>query len=116
MYFCNILGDLAKCLCDKSKICFKDVHSKTNLTERTALHFAARYDKYYCVNLLVEAGANIEAEDSDGRTPLALAAWKSNCKSIKMLINANAKKRTVKEKHLKNIVRCLLGIKKSYVD
>ena len=58
MHFCNILGDLAECLCDKSKICFKDVHSKTNLTERTALHFAARYDKYYCVNSLVEAGAD----------------------------------------------------------
>ncbi|XP_058454154.1 uncharacterized protein LOC131432097 [Malaya genurostris] len=40
---------------------------------RTALHFAAFYDNYEILNILIEHGASVMAKDEDGRIPLHYA-------------------------------------------
>lgn len=67
-------GD-AKALADVVK---KRVNVNCSVTDNvlSPLHYAAQNGHVDCVNILIKAGANIEAQDYSGATPLFLAA---NC-------------------------------------
>ena len=81
---------LSDCLCHESK-CLKDVLDKDKVNRRTALHFAARYNRSSCIRILSEAGADIDAIDKDKATPLSLAAWVRDCSSVEILSSLNAR-------------------------
>ena len=83
--------------------------SKESLTNRTALHLAARYGNEDCVGILIKEGSNIEAEDKDRKTPIALAAWMGHCNAIRILMKLGARKEMVEMKYLKNVDDCLKG-------
>ena len=70
---------------------------------------AARYGTEECIRLLIKQGANIEAEDKDGRTAVALAAWKRHCKVIKILIDLGANRKTAGKRYSKNVDQCIQG-------
>lgn len=55
--------------------------------ERTPLLRAAFFGKTKCLNVLLEAGANDEAQDKTGRTALHLAACAGNVACLKALLN-----------------------------
>ena len=82
---------------------------KEPLTSRTALHLAARHGNEECVAVLVKEGSNIEAEDKDRKTPLALAAWMGHCKVIRILMKMGARREMVEMKNLRNVDDCLKG-------
>ena len=86
--------------------CFEEVDSALTKNGRTALHVAARRGESKCIQILIEHGAKIDAEDKDNATPLALAAWKRHCIAIRQLINAGANKHYIKGNLYKAIKKC----------
>ncbi len=56
----------------------------------TPLHIAAQAGKAKKVTLLLEAGAEIEAEGEEGVTPLYLAVTHNHPKAVKVLLKAGA--------------------------
>lgn len=72
---------------------------------------AARYGNEQCIGVLVKHGANTEAKDKDGKTPMVLAAWKRHCNVIRILIKLGAKRETAGKKYSENIDECLKGKK-----
>ena len=99
---------MRECLCDYpgEDTCFDSVNSKSNDLGRTALHLAAHHNRSSCIQLLIEAGADIEAKDDEDVTPMGLASWKMDCASIQILASLNAK-----SDHLDgvNIQKCFTG-------
>uniref|UniRef100_A0A7S0VSR6 Uncharacterized protein n=1 Tax=Hemiselmis tepida TaxID=464990 RepID=A0A7S0VSR6_9CRYP len=57
---------------------------------RSPLHVAAVRGNPVMIDLLVRAGADIEAQDDSGRTPLAVAAWEGKKTSVDALLNHSA--------------------------
>jgi ankyrin repeat protein len=55
-----------------------------------ALHLGAYLGKTDSVKKLIELGANIEAEDQSGKTPLYLAVEKGSYASAQVLIDSKA--------------------------
>jgi len=55
-----------------------------------SLHEAARFNNPKVVCALLEAGADIEKRDDEGRTPLCLAALYGAKEALKALIGAGA--------------------------
>ena len=62
----------------------------TNWRVNTALHKAVRHNKADVVQVLIDAGADIEKKDSEGRTPLLLACLVGSLDIVKMLVQAGA--------------------------
>lgn len=56
----------------------------------TALHMAAFYWNFGIVSLLLEAGANINAGDRDGWTPLHWAAQNDRAEAVALFLEAGA--------------------------
>ncbi|RMG03466.1 MAG: ankyrin repeat domain-containing protein, partial [Acidobacteria bacterium] len=54
------------------------------------LHEAARYGYLEIARLLISSGANVNAKDQDGQTPLHEAAWYGNSGVAKLLISSRA--------------------------
>jgi ankyrin repeat protein len=48
--------------------------------KKTALHLAAEYDREKIAGVLIDAGADVNAEDAAGETPLQLARRKGSTK------------------------------------
>ena len=96
-------------MCISGDTCLKHVHSRLPTTNRTALHLAARYGVEECIGILIKQGANVEAEDKDGRTAMALAAWKRQCNVIRVLLKIGARKEAVGRKYSKNLEECIQG-------
>lgn len=67
----------------------KDVQSQTG---GTVLHFAAAgmVDSPECVNLLLQSGANVNAQDQRGNTPAMVACFFNKPTILKTLIQAKA--------------------------
>ena len=57
---------------------------------RSALHFACAVDAPDIVDLLINAGAEVDATDADGYTPLHMAAGYLNAACVRRLIAAEA--------------------------
>ena len=53
---------------------------------KTALHSASYYGQTACIDHLMTHGANVEAKDDNGRTPLLLSARFNQIKVVKSLI------------------------------
>lgn len=64
-----------------------DVNEK-NSRQRTPLHEAAKASRARVVKALLEAGAEVDARDADGWTPLPLAVWSPEI--MEMLLDAGA--------------------------
>ena len=47
--------------------------NRTDILDRTALHYAAQHGAMEAAQLLIAHGANLEAKDWKGRTPIDLA-------------------------------------------
>ncbi|RPA86472.1 ankyrin repeat protein, partial [Ascobolus immersus RN42] len=58
----------------------------------TALHIAAERERLAFALALINAGADIEAQDDLGQTPLHRAAWVGREKMVKFLLDAGADK------------------------
>jgi ankyrin repeat protein len=58
---------------------------------QTALHFAISRQRYDIVDLLIELGANLEAEDMHGETPLAFAMLRGDREAMSRLHAAGAR-------------------------
>ena len=68
-----------------------DIDAPTSLTQLTALHLAARKsDNKETVNLLLRKGANPDAKDKIGNTPLHWAVRHGQIETIELLLAGNA--------------------------
>lgn len=56
----------------------------------TPLHYAAQENKVKCINVLIEAGANVNIETKEGFTPLHIAAGEGHVKAVEALIKGKA--------------------------
>lgn len=54
--------------------------------KQTALHWAAKRNRFTVIPFLIKSGAHIHSEDMVGRTPLHIAAQKNNVESVKILL------------------------------
>jgi ankyrin repeat protein len=91
MNYKNIVAALLAAGCDV------DIRNKSDHTgsmDETALHCAAFWDRYDIANLLIEAGADVNALAEQKHTPLHEAARMANAKLAELLLehgaNANA--------------------------
>lgn len=81
----TLLGDFYTCreLLDKGADINKPV---SDPNEVTALHLAARGKHYAILGLLLESGANIDAQDARGMTPLHYAISKRSLELVELLL------------------------------
>ena len=68
----------------------EDVNKEEPSEGKTALHCAAYCDKPVTLKALIEAGADVNAQNSDGGTPLYSAAHEDNPMIVMELIKAGA--------------------------
>ncbi len=64
--------------------------NQKNFGGATALHLACRENNFDIVKILVDAGADVNASDNEGWTPLMRAALAGNRNSIDLLLNKGA--------------------------
>ena len=67
-----------------------DVSATDGEHRATALHGASQAGSPACVVLLLSHGANVDAADSEGATPLAIAAHRGHAHCVELLFNAGA--------------------------
>lgn len=65
---------------------FRDEQSKGN----TRIHMAAWTDSIDALQLLIDAGAQLNLQDADGDTPLSNAAHQGNMRAVQLLLKAGA--------------------------
>jgi len=65
--------------------------SVINLTEDTALHWSARWNKLEICNLAIDKGVRVDQVNSSGLTPLQIAGKHNNFEVADLLINRGAK-------------------------
>ena len=69
-------------------------HGKlARIHRNTSLHEAVEEGRADVVQVLIDAGADIEEKDSEGRTPLLLACWSGYLDAVKVLVQAGAELR-----------------------
>ncbi|XP_058801049.1 uncharacterized protein LOC131669875 [Phymastichus coffea] len=68
----------------------KDVHSRSRVFYLTPLHFVSQVDRAEVVELLLTAGADINAISVDGVTPLHLAALRGSSTVVEYLMQCGA--------------------------
>lgn len=68
----------------------RDVNIKEDGNQRTALHYAAGYGEVDTAGKLMQAGANVNARDRAGMTPLGWACLKGHLELTQLLLKYNA--------------------------
>ena len=68
----------------------EDVNKREPRLGQTALHLAAYFDRPVTLKALIEAGADVNAQDSQGCTSLSFAAQEGNPMIVMELIKAGA--------------------------
>lgn len=63
----------------------KSLLNTTGMLNNTGLHFAAMAGQVECVDVLLKAGASINAVNDNGDTALHQAAWKNHVEVVKTL-------------------------------
>lgn len=56
----------------------------------TPLHAAVASGKVNCIRMIIAAGADIEAKNVDGNTPLHIACFNGHANAVTELLNNNA--------------------------
>ena len=89
------------------------VSSSINQYNRTLLHEAAIMGKIKTVNFLIDKGAQIDARDDTGKTPLELAAICGNKNVVELLVSKGAKPLEVSPLEVTYIANAgfLIGVK-----
>ena len=64
--------------------------NRKDITGRTPLHNACKWNKRAIVKYLVEHGANINTRDNDNNTPLMIACMQGNEDIVKYLVEHGA--------------------------
>ena len=67
-----------------------DLGANVSLKDSTGCEALLYANKADCLKPLIEAGANVNATDNHGKTPLILAAQRNDADSIRLLINSGA--------------------------
>jgi len=67
-----------------------DVNAPHPKVKATPLQYAAAHGHLDAVRTLIAAGAKVDSADSNGRTPLAWAAWKGKAQVVQELLKHNA--------------------------
>jgi ankyrin repeat protein len=81
----------ASCITNQNNHIHSGTHSPGALQHgRTALHIAAINGKDVCAEVLVNAGAQVDARDHDENTPLLLAARYGKLPVVKLLLKHKA--------------------------
>lgn len=78
---------------DELRVIIKSNDTCINAVDKfgnTGLHYAAYYNRKHVVNLLLNAGAQVDIKNNLGDTPLLLATMKSNQDIMIMLCEHNA--------------------------
>ena len=68
----------------------RDVNTREAGNQRTALHYAAGYGEVRTARSLVQLGAQVNARDRAGMTPLGWACLKGRVELAQLLLKANA--------------------------
>lgn len=71
--------------------------------KNTALHFSIIQKNYEAVELLIDSGVEIDAQNADKRTPLMLAALAGDEHLTNLLLEYNADKTTVDQSGKKEL-------------
>ena len=106
-------NDSQNCLCrvvwslKLHKRCYTSAKSRSPFTGRTALHIAALHGITECIPDLLHSGSILESKDKDGATPLALAASRNICGTVKLLADYGANLRNLNKGLQENVKRCL---------
>ncbi|VDM39507.1 unnamed protein product [Toxocara canis] len=72
--------------------------SATNYDGKTALHFAAQHSNLEIIKVLIQHGANKDAQDQLDQTPLFLAASEGHAEAVELLLSVGASKEITDQK------------------
>ena len=67
-----------------------DLNHQDSKNYNTALHYAVRRKHADVVQVLIDAGADIETKNDDGRSPLHVASISGELTTVRMLVKAGA--------------------------
>ena len=79
--------EIAKYILEKNHDSLSIPNFKANKTHQTALHLASIHRQYEMVCFVVNQGADIEAKDAKGFTPLGVASYYGHHKIMEFLLN-----------------------------
>lgn len=65
---------------------------EATVNKRTPLHWAADYGQVEVIEYLLSKGANIEAKDNFGITPLLAAVYEGHANAVKVLLQRGARR------------------------
>ena len=105
----NVIPHFTDCLCypvNGTEKCFKGVDDRLGLLNETALHYAAKMNIPECINILVNNKADINVQNTDGKTALAIVAEKAICKSVTDLENFMANHHGLNERQEDVVKKC----------
>jgi ankyrin repeat protein len=89
LFFAASMGDIKKAQAAIKK--GADVNSR-HVNQNTALHAASVQSKYDVMKLLVESGADVNAKNQDGLTPLMMVAFETgDAKAAVLLLDSKAR-------------------------
>ncbi|XP_045160098.2 transient receptor potential cation channel subfamily A member 1-like isoform X2 [Mercenaria mercenaria] len=95
--------DMVKLMQEMQPERFKQAVLTADVLKMTPLHRAAHFDHVTVVVYLIEHGADINAQDTNERTPLLLASSKGGWKTVSFLLKQNADI-TVRDKENRNFL------------